>query len=237
MTNTLKVLSLFITLILVAACSNNPGEENDKTLAGAVLGAGWGAGTGAIVGHQLDGSPTGEGVAIGAGLGMVAGAAQGMGYDQIESEQLKQERRLDSLQIKNKVNRKELRILQAKLDRAIDAGVAGGIYQVFFDVDATSLRAGAIANLETIAESIKGTPGAYRIAIVGHTDDSGDPEYNSRLAEVRARNVSSYIAARGISFSQLAVSSVGGKQPIASNSTPAGRQLNRRVDVFIQKIH
>ena len=214
-----------------SACAPTPGP--DKTVAGAALGAAWGAGTGAVVGHQLDGSPTGEGAGIGAGFGAVSGAMSGFAYDAQEDTQIQQDKELASLRIQNAANSQMLAQLQARLDRAIASDIAGGIYQVFFDPDSSSPRAGAVANLEVIADSIRNSPYAYVVNVVGHADDSGTPAYNQSLAEARARAVSAYLGARGISMDQIKVSGYGSKRPIASNTTDAGRQLNRRVDIFI----
>lgn len=221
--------------VFFAGCSS-PQPGPDKTIGGAVMGAAWGAGTGAIVGNQLgDHGHVGSGAGIGAGMGLVAGAAGGAGYDLIEDTQIEHGKQLAALKMQNLTNGRELAYLQDKLDRATSGDIAGGVYQVYFDPDATSLRTGAVSNLEVIAESIKGSPAAYVINVVGHTDDSGDPEYNKRLAEARARTVSAYLAARGISVDQIKVQSFGAERPIASNATPVGRQLNRRVDVYISK--
>lgn len=220
------------TLVLVCGCSS-PQPGPDKTLAGAVLGAGWGAGAGAVVGNQIEGTPTGEGAAIGAGLGLVGGAISGLGYDQTEDTQIEHAKQLRSLEIQNTANGQQIARMQASLDRAIISNSAGGVHSVYFDVDATNIRAGAVANLEAIAESIKTSPAAYRIYVVGHSDDTGDPKYNERLAEARARTVSGYLAARGISSDQITVRSFGAKRPIASNANPVGRQLNRRAEIYI----
>lgn len=216
----------------LSACSN-PQPGPDKTIAGAVLGAGWGAGAGAVIGNQV--SYAGEGAAIGSGFGAVGGALSGAGYDLSESAQLENERQLAALKIQNISNQRELENIQGRLDDAVVSPDAGGVYQVFFDEDATSLRGGSVANLEVIAESIKASPRAYVIHVVGHSDDTGDPKYNERLAESRARSVSAYLGSRGISMDQIKVASHGSTRPIASNSTPVGRQLNRRVDVYIGK--
>ena len=210
---------------------HNPQPGPDKTVAGAVLGAGWGAGSGAVIGHQLD--YTGQGAAVGAGFGAVAGAISGAGYDLTESTQLHQEKQLASLRVQNQANSQALARLQDRLDRAIAADMNGGIYQVFFDPDATNLRAGAVANLEIIAETIKQSTHAYVVNVVGHADDAGTPEYNDRLAEARARTVSAYLSERGISLGQIKVGSFGSKRPLATNTTDTGRQLNRRVDVYL----
>lgn len=219
-----------LLIALTLGCSN-PQPGPDKTVAGAVLGAGWGAGAGAVVGNQI--SNTGEGVAVGAGLGAGAGMLTGMGYDLAEGASLNNERELASLKMKSAANQRELESVQAQLDRPGTVASIGGVYQVFFDEDTTSLRAGAIANLEVIAESLKANPHASTINVVGHADDSGTPEYNERLAEARARSVFSYLAARGIGSDQIKVTSFGSKRPIASNTSSVGRQLNRRVDVYI----
>ncbi len=229
---TLKKLILFITFTLFLACSH-PQPGSDKTIAGAVLGAGWGAGAGAVVGNQLQYARTGEGAAIGAGFGLVSGAMTGYSYDQIENTQIRHEKELEALRVHNMANAQQLRNLHDQLDTGSAASIAGGVYQVFFDVDATNLRSGAIANLEVIAESLKGNSGNYTINVVGHSDNAGGKDYNERLAAARASSVSAYLAARGIVINSIKVESHGANRPIASNNTEAGRQLNRRVDVYI----
>jgi outer membrane protein OmpA-like peptidoglycan-associated protein len=226
-------IAVFAALTLAAAACSNPQPGPDKTAVGAVLGAGWGAGAGAVIGHQV--SYAGEGAGIGAGFGAVAGAISGAGYDFSEGTQLDQERQLAALKVQNIANQREMERLQGRLDESVAADLTGGVYQVFFDDDATNLRAGAVANLEVIAESIKASPRAYTINVIGHTDDSGAPEYNERLAQSRARAVSGYLGSRGISMDQIKVSSHGAARPIATNGTPVGRQLNRRVDIYISR--
>ncbi|MBX7137006.1 MAG: OmpA family protein [Oligoflexia bacterium] len=221
-------LPLFITLAL-SSCGATSGP--DKTAAGTVLGAGWGAGTGAIVGNQI-GHP-GQGAGVGAGFGALAGAIEGGTFDTLESDILDQEQQLASLKVQNAANAQSIADLQRRLDQSINTDLAGGISQVFFDADSSTVKAGAVANLEIIAEAIKSSPRAGTIHVVGHADDAGTPEYNSRLAEARARAVSGYLGARGVSMSQIVVSSFGSTRPLASNATPVGRQLNRRVDIFV----
>lgn len=227
----MKNLYLLISASLLLASCSSPQPGPDKTAAGGALGAGLGAGAGAVIGNQV--GYTGEGIAIGAGFGLLSGALQGGAHDLNEAVQLEHERKLASIQAANRANRRELLRVQDTMDLLLASDTLGGVYQVFFDPDVTNLKSGSIANLEVIAESIKKDPAARVIHVVGHTDDTGDPKYNERLAEARAREVSSYLAARGISMDQIDVNSFGAKRPIASNATPTGRQLNRRVDVYI----
>lgn len=223
-------LLLVLTFIQIAACSN-PQPGPDKTVAGAVLGAGWGAGAGAVAGNQV--SHTGEGAAVGAGFGLVQGALNGANYDLAESAALKQERALSAIKVQNISNHRQLRQVQNQLDRTSTSTASGGVFQVFFDADETSLKTGSLSNLEVIANSIKMSTKAHTIHVVGHTDDSGSIPYNERLAEARARSVSAFLMAHGIAADQIETTSFGSKRPIASNSTDVGRQLNRRVDVYI----
>lgn len=234
-TNSGKSFNFILAAALAVLCCScsSPQPGPDKTAAGAILGAGWGAGAGAIVGHQI--GHAGPGVAVGAGVGLVDGALTGMGHDQLESQHIKAKAELDSLRVQNTANLRQLAGLQQKLDQAISQGAPFGIYQVFFDTDATSLRTGAISNLEAIGEMLKRSPSAYLIKVAGHTDDTGSPDYNERLASARASSVASYLAARGISVDQIVVESFGAKRPIASNASEVGRQLNRRVDVYIAR--
>ncbi|MCO6430606.1 MAG: OmpA family protein [Deltaproteobacteria bacterium] len=219
-----------LSVCFLAACQN-PQPGPDKTIGAAVLGAGWGAGAGAVIGHQV--SYAGEGAAIGSGFGAVSGALTGLGYDLNESAILDQEDTLAQLRIQNAANAQQLDQIQNKLDRAIARGIASGVSQIFFDVDTTNMKAGSLANLEVIAEQFKSSPGSLYINVVGHSDDTGNPEYNARLAEARARSVSAYLASRGISLDRIKVEHHGSERPLASNATPVGRQLNRRVDVFV----
>jgi outer membrane protein OmpA-like peptidoglycan-associated protein len=225
-----RAITISLLAVSLQACGH-PQPGPDKTIGGAVLGAGWGAGAGAVVGHQV--GRAGEGAAIGSGFGLVSGAATGLGYDVIEDTQVQQETELAALKVQNLSNTRQLQQLQNKLDRTISTDPSAGVHEVYFDSDATSLKAGAIANLEILAESVKTGPRGYWINVIGHSDDSGNPEYNSRLAEARARTVSSYLAQRGLSFDRIKVESHGSTRPVTSNSTAVGRQLNRRVDVYV----
>lgn len=231
MKKTLLISVSFLASLMLISCAPQPGP--DKTLGTAALGAAWGAGAGAVIGHQLSPARAGEGVAIGAGFGLVEGALIGANADIIESAELKQERELESLKIKNNANAQEIFNLQAKLDLALSNAAISNIYQVFFDTDATSLRFGASKNLESIANSLKKSPFAYKIYVDGHTDDTGSVSYNEELSEARAESVAASLISYGISQDQVIVNSYAATRPIGSNLTKEGRQLNRRVDVYV----
>jgi outer membrane protein OmpA-like peptidoglycan-associated protein len=172
---------------------------------------------------------------VGAGFGAVGGMIAGAAQDSAEATMLEQDQKLAALKVQTFANQMELEKIQAKLDTPLNAPKGSAVYQVFFDEDATSMRTGALENLEAIAESLKTNPYVGGVSVVGHTDDTGNSEYNEKLALARATSVAAYLAARGVSLDKIKTSGVGASKPIASNTTPTGRQLNRRVDVRVTR--
>jgi OOP family OmpA-OmpF porin len=74
---------------------------------------------------------------------------------------------------------------------------------------------------------------AYAAIIIGHTDSSGDPNYNMDLSERRAKAVRDYLVNTGVDPELLRVAGLGDLSPIASNDTAEGRAMNRRVEVVV----
>jgi outer membrane protein OmpA-like peptidoglycan-associated protein len=226
------VSSLLLTFVSVlsSGCST-PVSGPDKTAGGAVVGGAWGTGAGAVVGNQV--ATAGLGAGVGAGFGAVAGMLIGGSLDQLESGMLEQQQILNDLSARTRINFEKLRALQDEVDNKIASSAPSAVYQVYFGPDSTQLKAGAIANLQAIAESMKNSTSYTKVFVNGHTDDSGNKEHNKNLAESRAKEVVSYLAGRGISMDQIKMNSYAAERPLATNSTPEGRQLNRRVDVFL----
>src|SRR5690606_25552381 len=71
------------------------------------------------------------------------------------------------------------------------------------------------------------------ILIEGHTDSDGSDEYNQALSERRAASVKAYLAQQSVDPGRMTTVGYGEKQPVADNSTAAGRAKNRRVEVAI----
>ncbi|MEN8135326.1 MAG: OmpA family protein [Thermodesulfobacteriota bacterium] len=70
-----------------------------------------------------------------------------------------------------------------------------------------------------------------KIVLGGYTDSAGNQEYNLKLSKNRAQAVADYLVSKGINSSRLIVKGVGSAHPIATNDTPEGRSLNRRVEI------
>lgn len=106
---------------------------------------------------------------------------------------------------------------------------------VLFNFDKADVRSDAAAALGRLATVIRGYPGG-RVEIEGHTDSKGNAAYNQKLSERRAEAVKRWLAEReGIAADRLGTRGAGASRPVADNSTDAGRQKNRRVEVVIQK--
>lgn len=108
-----------------------------------------------------------------------------------------------------------------------------------FDFNKASLRPAGRAELDALATKIKeakdiGTiKEVMGVNVVGHTDSVGSEKYNQGLSERRAASVRDYLVSRGINPSIISASGEGELHPVASNSTAAGRQQNRRVDITV----
>ncbi|HJS80447.1 MAG TPA: OmpA family protein [Vitreimonas sp.] len=104
------------------------------------------------------------------------------------------------------------------------------IENVLFDFDRANLRPEADAILAPVLEMLQRDP-TLSVDIEGHADWMGSDAYNIRLSQRRAQAVVDWLVARGIARERLHAIGKGEREPIASNETAEGRQLNRRVEV------
>lgn len=104
---------------------------------------------------------------------------------------------------------------------------------LLFATGSATLRPDAEARLDTMAETL-GRNRETRVQIQGFTDDTGNDRVNLALSQARADTVRRYLMARGIDRSRIDTVGFGADGAVASNSTPEGRQLNRRVEFQIR---
>jgi outer membrane protein OmpA-like peptidoglycan-associated protein len=86
------------------------------------------------------------------------------------------------------------------------------------------------AALDDIATTLK-QDASLHAAIEGHTDSTGDANFNQQLSEQRARAVVQYLIDKGIAAHRLSAVGYGESRPIASNETARGCAQNRRVEI------
>jgi outer membrane protein OmpA-like peptidoglycan-associated protein len=99
-----------------------------------------------------------------------------------------------------------------------------------FATGATGLSAGADLELDLVAEAMK-RQRETRLEIQGHTDSVGDPGQNMILSQQRAEAVRTALIAKGVAPNQLFATGLGATRPRADNSSPEGRQKNRRIEI------
>lgn len=105
---------------------------------------------------------------------------------------------------------------------------------VLFDFDSSVIRVDAERTLLELAEVLKAYTGRA-VRIEGHTDSISSDRYNQKLSEQRAASVRDWLVAHAVETGRLRTLGHGESRPVADNNTPAGRQLNRRVEVIIEK--
>ncbi|MBX3101880.1 MAG: PD40 domain-containing protein [Bacteroidetes bacterium] len=99
---------------------------------------------------------------------------------------------------------------------------------IFFDTDQATLRPESRAELQLLTQLLHEHP-QLRLEVQGHTDSQGTSAANETLSQRRAAAVQTYLTAQGIAAHRLTAVGFGQRQPVVSNDTPQGRQLNRRV--------
>jgi outer membrane protein OmpA-like peptidoglycan-associated protein len=103
---------------------------------------------------------------------------------------------------------------------------------VLFATDRAELRPGALDKLRPLARYLRANPGV-RVAIIGHTDSRGTDAHNQDLSERRAASVREAFDEMGVTRARFRVEGHGEGEPVATNATPAGMRLNRRVEVTL----
>lgn len=207
---------LGISSVLIAAtlagCATNDPYQRTKT------GAGIGAAAGAVIGNQMgERKSTVGGAAIGAVIGGAIGAY-------MDKQQREMEQRLAEEQ-----RSKEIEIQRIK-DDTLKLNLNS---EVSFDVGSANIKPAFSDSLNKLANVIKQYD-QTTVSIVGHTDSTGSDSFNQQLSERRAQAVGNYFVQQGIAPSRITTSGRGESEPRADNSTEAGRQLNRRVEIFLK---
>ena len=111
-------------------------------------------------------------------------------------------------------------------------GLVVNMGDVLFDTGKADLRSPAREALARLSGIVLNYP-SLRLAIEGHTDNTGSAEYNQTLSEKRADGVRDYLVTQGLDTDKLSAQGLGMDNPVADNSTSTGRQKNRRVEIVV----
>jgi outer membrane protein OmpA-like peptidoglycan-associated protein len=203
--NVVIAMALCVSFVLMMGCGAS------KAVKGGAIGAGAGGVVGGVIGHQY--GNTAVGAIIGAAVGGTAGALIGRHMDK-QAEEMRED-------IKN-----------AKIERIGEGIKITFDSGILFAFDSSELQSVAQANIESLAQVLNKYPDT-NILIEGDTDNIGSEEYNQKLSERRAQIVADYLQRQGVPGSRISTVGLGELNPIASNDTEYGRELNRRVEVAI----
>lgn len=208
---------VLVSLVAAALSGCAADDPNQKTKTGAAIGAA----AGALLGYAVDDGA--GGVLAGAAVGALAGG--GVGH-YMDKQQQEMEAALADERARNELKIQQLENETLKIDIASE---------VSFDFDSASLKSAFTPTLNKVADILQRYPNTI-IHVVGHTDSVGSESYNMKLSERRAQSVVDYLSSRGVSSSRLYAIGKGESEPRATNDNEAGRQLNRRVELFVKPV-
>lgn len=212
--NLIWALTLSASVVL-SGCTVNPytGEsEAGKSGIGAGIGAALGAGVGMLSSSRHD---RGKGALIGAAAGAALGGGAGY-YMDVQEKKLRDKMRGTGVSVTRQGNNIVLNMPN----------------NVTFDSNSSNLKPAGANTLTGVAMVLK----EYKdtdVNIAGFTDSTGTRSLNMRLSQQRADSVSSALILQGVDSGRLRTQGMGPDNPVASNSTEAGKAQNRRVEITL----
>ncbi len=123
------------------------------------------------------------------------------------------------------VAKPDVKVYVTEEDRKV---VKEAIKNLEFDFGKATIREHSYASLNKVADLLVAKN--FSLKLAGHTDNVGSADANLKLSKDRAEAIKAYLVSKGANASRIEATGYGKTQPIATNKTAAGRQLNRRVE-------
>ena len=207
------------TALIFSSCGSWSNLAKGTTI-GAASGAAGGALIGALIG-KLTGK-TGVGAAVGAAVGTAVGAGTGALIGKRMDNAAEAAALVENATVQTITDANNLTAVKVTFDSG-----------VLFATNKYALNKSAQENLAEFAKVLIEYSDAD-VVIYGHTDSTGSDAINNPLSVKRAEAVSEYLLSKGVAETQIkSVEGFGSQQPVADNSTAAGRAENRRVEIFM----
>lgn len=212
----IKIIAIVLGMcVCLSGCKTWNGMS--KTGQGAIIGTGGGAALGSIIG-ALAGN-TAVGAVIGGAVGAGAGAVIGNRMDKVKKQAQAQLPNATVETVKDANNLDAVKV-------TFDSGI-------LFATNKADLNQTSKNELNNLANIMKQNADVS-IDVRGYTDSTGSDAINQPLSVNRAQSVANYLTQNGVKYSQMKnVNGYGSSNPVASNETAAGRQQNRRVEVYL----
>ena len=209
----LGLVAVVATAVAAAGCQTLDAYTGETKTSSTTKGVAIGAIAGTIGGIIVGGSR--KQVLIGAGIGALVGGGVGAYMD-------KQEREL----------RESLQATGVSVTRSGDYIILNMPGNVTFETNSSDINAQFYSVLDSVAIVVNKYDKTY-VDVIGFTDSTGTLAINQPLSERRAGSVASYLESQQVLPQRLVVTGRGPSNPIASNDTPEGRALNRRVEIVL----
>ena len=213
--------STFITLLVLCFgltdCYTYDPYTGEKKISDTTKGAGIGAAAGVVVGLLTGGDAAAhrKNALIAAGVGALAGGAIGNYMDRQQAEL-----------------RHDLAGTGVSVTRMGDNITLNMPGNITFKSGSSELDPSFYKVLNSVNLVVKKYNKTV-VEVAGHTDNVGAAEYNQQLSERRANSVAQYLESQGLANNRVVTVGAGETRPVADNSTPEGRQANRRVELTL----
>ena len=206
-----------IVALCVAGCYTYDPYTGEKKVSDTTKGAGIGAAAGAVVGLLTGGDAAAhrKNALIAAGVGALAGGAIGNYMDRQEANL-----------------RHDLAGTGVSVTRMGDNITLNMPGNITFKSDSAELDPSFYKVLNSVNVVVKKYNKTV-VEVAGHTDSTGAAEYNQKLSERRANSVAQYLESQGLANNRVVTVGAGESRPVADNTTPEGRQANRRVELTL----
>ena len=201
----------------VAGCYTYDPYTGEKKVSDTTKGAGIGAAAGAVVGLLTGGDAAAhrKNALIAAGVGALAGGAIGNYMDRQEANL-----------------RHDLAGTGVSVTRMGDNITLNMPGSITFKSDSAELDPSFFKVLNSVNVVVKKYNKTV-VEVAGHTDSTGAADYNQKLSERRANSVAQYLESQGLANNRVVTVGAGESRPVADNTTPEGRQANRRVELTL----
>jgi len=209
-----KLMALTAASVLALAGCANLSDTQQRTAIGT--------GAGALAGAALGSAVGGSGVAT-RNMAVLGAAAGGIGTYMWSQRMEQQKQAMQQATQGTGVEVTQTADNQLKLNVPSD---------VSFDTNSAQIKPNLAPVLDRFAQTLNANPGST-VRIIGHTDNTGTDAINDPLSVNRAASVRQYLAARGVDPARIAIDGHGSREPVADNSTPRGRAMNRRVEIYV----